>query len=84
MSDEPSRVESPSAGAGGRNATGVSRRAFVKGLSAIGAGTIFFSSGLGNQAKAQYGSTHVDGLSAEKLTGMYNHILKQPPLRDNT
>ncbi len=76
MNDEESRVESPSAGAGGRNAIGVSRRAFVQGLSTIGAGTIFFSSGLGNQAKAQYGSTHVDGLSAEKLTGMYTDMLK--------
>ena len=59
-----------------RHAKGVSRRAFIKGLSTIGAGTIFFSGGLAKQAKGQYGSTCVDGLSAEQLTAMYTDMLK--------
>ena len=56
--------------------TGVSRRAFVKGLSSIGAGTIFFSSGTQKRAKAQYGCPHVDGLAEEQLVAMYTDMLK--------
>jgi TPP-dependent pyruvate/acetoin dehydrogenase alpha subunit len=55
---------------------GVSRRRFIKGLSTIGAGTIFFSAGTAKQARAQYGSSHVDGLSAEQLTAMYTDMLR--------
>jgi TPP-dependent pyruvate/acetoin dehydrogenase alpha subunit len=55
---------------------GVSRRAFVKNLSAIGAGTVFFSSGSTQPANAQYGSTYVDGLSSAQLTGMYTDMLR--------
>ena len=54
---------------------GVSRRSFVKGLGALGAGTTFFS-GAAKQARAQYGSNYVDGLSAEQLTAMYTDMLK--------
>jgi len=54
---------------------GVSRRDFVKGLGAMGTGTIFFS-GVAEQATAQYGSTYIDGLSAEQLTAMYTDMLK--------
>jgi len=57
------------------NRNGVSRRTFVKGLSAMGAGTIFFS-GAAKQAQGQHGSTHVDGLSAKQLTAMYTDMLK--------
>ena len=56
--------------------TGVSRRAFVKGLSSIGAGAIFFSSGTQKRAKAQYGCSHVDGLAEEQLVAMYTDMLK--------
>ncbi|HUT88051.1 MAG TPA: thiamine pyrophosphate-dependent dehydrogenase E1 component subunit alpha [Thermoguttaceae bacterium] len=56
--------------------TGVSRRAFVKGLSSIGAGAIFFSSGTQKRAKAQYGCPHVDGLAEEQLVAMYTDMLK--------
>ncbi len=63
--------------AGGKGGgAGVSRRAFMKGLGAIGAGTIFFSAGIARRAKAQYGPSYVDGLSAEKLTAMYTDMLK--------
>jgi TPP-dependent pyruvate/acetoin dehydrogenase alpha subunit len=55
---------------------GVSRRTFVKGLGKVGAGTIFFSTGLARRAKAQYGSTYVDGLSTDELVGMYTDMLK--------
>jgi len=56
--------------------TGVSRRAFVKGLSSISAGAVFFSSGTQKRAKAQYGCTHVDGLAEEQLVAMYTDMLK--------
>jgi len=56
--------------------TGVSRRAFVKGLSSVGAGAVFFSSGTQKRAKAQYGCTHVDGLTEEQLVAMYTDMLK--------
>jgi pyruvate dehydrogenase E1 component alpha subunit len=59
-----------------KEAPGVSRRAFVKGLSAIGAGAAFFSAGTARQAGAQYGPNYVGELSAEKLTAMYTDMLK--------
>lgn len=59
-----------------KDTRGVSRRTFVKGLSTIGAGTIFFSAGVAKQAKAQDGPAHVDPLSAEQLTAMYTDMLK--------
>ena len=58
-----------------KNRKGVSRRTFVKSLGAMGAGAIFFS-GVAKQAKAQYGSTHADRLSAKQLTAMYTDMLK--------
>lgn len=64
------------AGKGMRHGKGISRRAFVKGLGAVGGGTVFFSAGAPKQAKAQYGSTYVDGLSAEQLTAIYADMLK--------
>jgi TPP-dependent pyruvate/acetoin dehydrogenase alpha subunit len=60
---------------GGNGRKGVSRRTFVKGLGAIGAGTAFFTSAA-QEARAQYGSSYVDGLSAEQLTAMYTDMLK--------
>ncbi len=54
----------------------VSRRTFVKGLGTIGAGTVFLSTGPASKARAQYGSTYVDGLSADQLTAMYTDMLK--------
>ena len=59
-----------------RDGPGISRRTFMKGLGAIGTGTIFFSTGIAKRAKAQYGPTYTDGLSAEQLTGMYTDMLK--------
>ena len=61
---------------GRKDGKGVSRRTFVKGLGALGAGTIFFSGGVARQTKAQYGPSYVDGLSAEQLTAMYTDMLK--------
>ena len=54
---------------------GLSRRTFVKGLGAIGAGTTFFS-GAAKETRAQHGVSYVDGLSAEQLTAMYTDMLK--------
>ena len=54
----------------------VSRRTFIQGLSAIGVGSIFFSSGAAKRAKAQNAPTYVDGLSTEQLTAMYTDMLK--------
>jgi pyruvate dehydrogenase E1 component alpha subunit len=62
------------AGGAKQDATGVTRRTFVKGLSAMGAGTLMLSGA--KQTKAQYGSTYVDTLSAEQLTAMYADMLK--------
>lgn len=59
-----------------RDGSGVSRRTFVKGLGAIGTGTILFSGSAAKQAKGQYGDTYVDGLSQEQLIGMYTDMLK--------
>jgi pyruvate dehydrogenase E1 component alpha subunit len=53
---------------------GVSRRDFVKGLGAVGAGTVLLG-GVG-QARAQYGRNYVDGLSAEQLEAMYTDMWK--------
>ena len=55
---------------------GVSRRAFVEGLSAIGAAAAFLSGSTPNRAKAQYGYPHVDGLADEQLVAMYTDMLK--------
>jgi pyruvate dehydrogenase E1 component alpha subunit len=54
----------------------VSRRTFIKGLGAIGIGSIFFSAGLSRQAKGQSGRTYIDGLSTEQLISMYTDMLK--------
>lgn len=76
MKDEV-RVSKRKAAAGGKRAgPGVSRRSFMKGLGAMGAGTIFFSAGIARKAKAQYGRSYVDGLSGEQLTAMYTDMLK--------
>jgi pyruvate dehydrogenase E1 component alpha subunit len=56
--------------------SGISRRSFVKGLSAIGAGTMAFSPGASRLAKAQYGSTYVDGLSPPQLAAMFTDMVK--------
>ena len=76
MKDEVNSSESRGATARETTeASGVSRRTFVKRLSAIGAGTVFLG-GIAKQAKAQYGPTHVDGLSADQLAAMYTDMLK--------
>jgi pyruvate dehydrogenase E1 component alpha subunit len=59
-----------------RTRRSVSRRSFVRDLGAIGAGTIFFSTSVPRRARAQYGSSVVDELSAERLTSMYTDMLK--------
>jgi len=58
---------------GGR---GVSRRSFVKSLSAMGAGTIAFSRAATRLADAQYGGTYVDGLSPPELAAMFTDMVK--------
>jgi len=62
-------VENKSGGA-------VSRRAFIQGLSALGAGSVFFSAGLAKQAKGRSVSTYIDSLSAEQLAAMYSDMLR--------
>jgi pyruvate dehydrogenase E1 component alpha subunit len=59
-----------------RNPGSLSRRTFVKGLGAFGAGAALFSGAPAKQARAQYGPTGVDGLSDEQLTRMYTDMLK--------
>jgi len=54
----------------------VSRRTFIQGLSAIGVGSVVFSGGPSNQAKAQSSQTHVDDLSTQQLIAMYTDMLK--------
>jgi len=51
---------------------GVSRRDFVMGLGAAGAGTLLLSRA--EQARAQYGLGYVDGLTAEQLEAMYTDL----------
>jgi pyruvate dehydrogenase E1 component alpha subunit len=60
----------------GKDPKTVSRRTFIQGLGAIGAGSIFFSTGIANQAKAQNVRPYIDELSAEQLTTMYADMLK--------
>jgi pyruvate dehydrogenase E1 component alpha subunit len=54
----------------------VSRRTFVQGLSALGVGCAFFSTGATKQAKGRSVSTSAGSLSKEQLTGMYTDMLK--------
>jgi pyruvate dehydrogenase E1 component alpha subunit len=60
----------------GGNSTGISRRSFARRLAAMGAGAVFFSPGAVRQTRAQYGSAHVDELSADQLMGMYASMLR--------
>jgi len=76
MKGESGSGEGKPAVAGEKGVRRVSRRTFVKGLSAMGAGAVSFSAGSVPQAKAQHGSSGVDGLSAEQLTAMYTDMLK--------
>lgn len=59
-----------------RDGPGISRRSFVKSLGGIGAGTVFFSTGIAKRAAAQYGPVYTNDLSAEQLTSMYTTMLK--------
>ena len=54
----------------------ISRRTFIQGLGAIGAGSIFFSTGIANRTNAQSVRPYTDELSAEQLTAMYTDMLK--------
>ncbi len=77
MSDEVETRERQSTAKERESSSGqISRRNFVRSLGAIGAGTVFLSSGVVKQAKAQDGSSQVDGLSAEQLAAMYTDMLK--------
>jgi pyruvate dehydrogenase E1 component alpha subunit len=49
---------------------------FLRGLSSVGAATAVLAGPSGQQARAQYGSTESDKLSAEQLKGMYTDMLK--------
>lgn len=59
-----------------RDGPAISRRAFVKSLGGIGAGTIFLSPGMPKRAAAQYGPVYASSLSPEQLTDMYTTMLK--------
>jgi pyruvate dehydrogenase E1 component alpha subunit len=77
MNEQRSKRKSGPLTAGqGNGDIGVSRRAFVKRLGAMGAGTIFFSASMPRLAQAQYGVSHADGLSAPQLTAMYRDMLR--------
>lgn len=54
----------------------VSRRAFIQGLGAIGAGSVVFSTGAAKRAIGQSMSTGVESLSKEQLMDMYADMLK--------
>jgi len=77
MNEQPSKRESePLIAALQDNDSRVSRRAFVRRLGAMGAGTIFFSASAPKLAQGQYGVSDADGLSAQQLTAMYRDMLK--------
>jgi pyruvate dehydrogenase E1 component alpha subunit len=59
-----------------RRSRGVSRRAFFRGLGTVGAAAALLAGQPGHMARAQYGSSESDKLSAEQLTGMYTDMLK--------
>ena len=76
MPDEASRIQSNGvAGSRGDPGRGFSRRTFIKGVSAVGAGTLALHSRR-QQAGAQYGRSSADTLSADQLTKMYTDMLK--------
>jgi pyruvate dehydrogenase E1 component alpha subunit len=54
---------------------GLSRRTFLQGLGALGAGTAVLA-GAARRAGAQYGVSSTDELSAEQLTAMYTDMVK--------
>ncbi len=54
----------------------VSRRAFIKGLGAVGVGSVFFSAGVTERARGQPVSAYIDGLSTGQLIAMYTDMLK--------
>ena len=58
---------------GGRE---VSRRAFIQGLSAIGAGTVFFSGAVARRARAQNGAAGAEGRRHRRFLYMYTDMLK--------
>lgn len=58
-----------------QDASPVTRRTFVKGLGAMGAGTLLLNRAA-RRAEAQYGRSYIDGLSPEQLTAMYTDMLK--------
>ena len=67
MKNKASKIETKGvAEARGDPGRGFSRRTFIRGVSAIGAGTLV-AGGDGKQAGAQYGPSSADGLSAEQL-----------------
>jgi len=76
MSDELDLAETkpPAASQPGRT-RGVSRRAFVQGLGALGGGAMVLSAAA-RRAAAQHGPSYVDELSAEQLIAMYTDMLK--------
>ena len=61
---------------GAKDPKAIPRRTFIQGLGAIGMGSIFFSTGVTKEAKAQSISTYIDSLSAKQLTTMYTDMLK--------
>ena len=76
MKNEASKIETRGVSeTRGDPGTGLSRRTFIKGVSAVGAGTLVVN-GAGSQAGAQYGPSSVDGLSTEQLTTMYTDMLR--------
>jgi len=66
----------PAATGGNRAAKGVSRRSFIKRLGAVSGGMVFLSAGAASRARAQYGGTHTEGLSAKQLITMYTDMLR--------
>ena len=76
MKNEASKIETKGvAETRGDPARGLSRRTFIKGVSAIGAGTLVVN-GARKQASAQYGPSSADELPAEQLIAMYTDMLR--------
>ena len=76
MQNEASKIETNRAAeTRGDPERGFSRRTFIKGVSAIGAGTLAVDSAR-KQAGAQYGPSGLDELSAEQLIHMYTDMLR--------
>lgn len=75
---DPTKTKRPRTREAARSPSGqpISRRAFVKRLGSIGAGTALLSPVAVEPVRAQYGLGQIAGLSDAQLVGMYTDMLK--------